>query len=311
MSALNIKFLNFLQYFGFHSTSYYHSDAPASYDLAEPLAYYIDHSPRAFFEGEFSPAGLPLYGHKGKSMILPVHCLLYALGNCEQYRKTKQELYKNNFLKVANWLVKSQDEMGGWKSEVLMPKFGLNQPFYSAMVQGMAVSTLVRAALVSGQNSFIDHAVIALGLFQVDVKGGGVSREIDGYIFYEEYPSVKKHHVLNGFIYAMWGLLDLIRYHDHALAGQLWEEGLETLVQWLPQYDTGYWSLYHIGEGIKNPATIPYHKLHIEQLQAMYDITGQKIFKDYAEKWTSYLKGRFNGLRTLPQKILWNLARGL
>jgi len=73
----------------------------------------------------------------------------------------------------------------------------------------------------------------------------------------------------------------------------------------------GYWSLYHIGDGMKNPATIPYHKLHIEQLKAMYDITGQKIFQEYADKWSGYLDNRLNALRTLPQKIGWNLFRGL
>lgn len=311
MTVINPKFLNFLQYFGFHSQSYYHSGANASYDPDDLLAYYIDHSPRANFEGEFSPAGIPLYRHSGKSMVLPVHCILYALGNCEKFRKTKQELHKDNFLKVADWLVKYQDEKKGWKSHVAMPKFGLKQPFYSAMTQGMAISTFVRAAIVTGQNSFIDNAVSALELYQIDVNGGGVSRKIDGYIFYEEYPSIRKHHVLNGFIYSMWGLLDLIRYNDNALARQLWEEGLATLAQWLPQYDIGYWSLYHIGDGLKNPATIPYHELHIEQLKAMYDITGQKIYKDYAEKWAAYMNVRTNALRTLPQKILWNLARGL
>jgi len=311
MSVFNLKFLNFMQYFGFQSTSYYHSDAPANYDADDPLAYYIDHSPRSFFEGQFDPEGLPLYSHQGRGVILTVHNILYALGSCEQFRQTKNELNRQNFLKVAGWLVKTQDENGGWKSEGVMPKFGLHRPFYSSMIQGMAISTLVRAAQLTGQNNFIECALKALRLFQIEVTSGGVSRTIDGQVFYEEYPSEKKHHVLNGFIYSIWGLLDLIRYNDNALARQLWEEGLNTLSQWLPQYDMGYWSLYHIGEGLKNPATIPYHKLHIEQLRAMYEITGQKIFQIYAEKWAVYLNGPFNALKTLPQKMLWNLARGL
>jgi hypothetical protein len=311
MSTISQKSMNFLEYFGFRSKSYHHSEALANYDENDPLGYYLDHSPRAHFEGELDPDGLPIYNHKGKKLTLPVISMLYALGNIEEYRKTKNELYKQNFLKIAHWLVKSQDENGGWKSGNTMSKFGLNQSFYSAMIQGMAISTLVRAALVTGQNSFIDHAAEALRLFEIDVKEGGVSREIDGYVFYEEYPSAKKYHVLNGFFYAIWGLLDLVRYNNDATARQLWEEGLKTIVNWLPKYDMGYWSLYHIGDGMTNPATIPYHKLQIEQLKTMYDITGQKIFKEHADKWNGYLNNRFKALRTLPQKICWNLFRGL
>lgn len=311
MSLVNQKALNFLKYFGFVSKSYHHSEALANYDEEDRLAYYLDHSPRAHFEGELNSDSLPIYNHKGKKMTLPVISMLYALGNIEEYRKTKNEINKQNFLKIAHWLEKSQDEHGGWKSENTMPKFGLNEPFYSAMIQGMAISTLVRAALVTGQNSFVDHAVEALRLFEIDVKDGGVCREIEGYVFYEEYPSAKKHHVLNGFFYSIWGLLDLIRYNNNETARQLWEEGIKTIVNWLPQYDMGHWSLYHIGDGMKNPATIPYHKLHIEQLKAMYDITGQKIFKEYADKWSRYLDNRLNALRTLPQKLAWNLFRGL
>jgi len=310
MSQFNQKISNFAQYFGVRSKSYYHSEAPANYDETDQLAYYLDHSARADFKGEFDNRGIPIYSYGGKKYNLPVHSILYALGNSEKYRRTKSESNKLCLIRIAEWLSETQDERGGWKTGDTKPKFGLNEPFYSAMIQGMAISTLVRAALLSGQNSLIDNATKALGLFQIDVQDSGVCREIDGYLFYEEYPSMKKYHVLNGFIYSIWGLLDLIRYNDNKIARELWEEGLKTLDKWLPEFDMGYWSLYHIGDGMKNPATIPYHKLHIEQLKVMHAITGQKIFKEYADRWTVYLSNSFGAIRTLPQKLLWNFARG-
>jgi hypothetical protein len=130
-------------------------------------------------------------------------------------------------------------------------------------------------------------------------------------VFFEEFPSPTAHHVLNGFIYAMWGLHDLVRLDNNGEAGDLWADGLATLVDWLPRFDMGHWSLYHIGDGMTNPATIPYHKLHIEQLKAMHAITSLAIFDDYATRWQQHLDSRWNALRTLPQKVAWNVLKGV
>jgi hypothetical protein len=114
--------------------------------------------------------------------------------------------------------------------------------------------------------------------------------------------------VLNGFLYSVWGLLDLIRLDDNPDTRLLWEDGTATLVEWLPRFDMGYWSRYHISDGVTNPATIPYHKLHIEQLWAMHAITGEPVFEGYASWWDACLAGKFNALRTLPQKLHWYIA---
>jgi hypothetical protein len=310
MPLLNQKISNLLQYFGAGSRNYHLGDNPGSYDSDDRLAYYLDFSSRAVYDGLTDDSGLPIYKHRGQPTRHPVIAMLYALGNCEINRKTKNADSRQKFLTVADWLMANQDEQGGWKATVFMPKFGLRSPFYSALIQGMGISTLVRAALISNDEKFSQAAVRALKLYQVDVHGGGISRIINGFVFYEEYPSEKNYHVLNGFIYSLWGLLDLVRYNNNDPARQLWESGLATLTSILPKYDTGNWSLYHIGDGMKNPATIAYHKIHIEQLKVMHAVTGQKVFMDYAQKWQGYLENRFNALKTLPQKILWNLLRG-
>lgn len=284
---------------------------PANYDPDNRLTYYLDFSQRAKSDIRLDDKGIPVYEHKGQVSKHPVYAMLYALGRCEIYRNTKDSNAKQSLLLIADWLISTQDESGGWKSSVTMPKFGLNHSFYSALIQGLAISTLVRANLLNQHEKYIESALKALKLFQTDIKNGGVSRIVDGYLFFEEYPSQKRHHVLNGFIYSLWGLLDLVRYNDNEKSRELWESGLKTLTDFLPQYDTGSWSLYHIGDGMKNPATITYHKIHIEQLKAMHAITGQKIFSDYAQKWQGYLDNPFNALKTLPQKIRWNLFRGL
>ena len=97
---------------------------------------------------------------------------------------------------------------------------------------------------------------------------------------------------------------------DDDQARRLYDDGLETLIAWLPRYDMGYWSRYHIGHGPENPASLHYHRLHIEQLKVMHIITGNAVFEQYHALWTKYHRGRFNALRTLPKKTWWNLVKG-
>jgi len=113
--------------------------------------------------------------------------------------------------------------------------------------------------------------------------------------------------VLNGFIYALWGLRDLAQ-QGNADAARLWESGSRTLIAWLPRYDLGYWSLYHVPEVPRNPATVAYHRLHINQLDVMYELTSLLIFKEYADRWRGYLSSRLNALRSLPSKLMWVLT---
>ncbi len=305
------KAANLFEYFGFKSKNYYHAEAKANYQADDQLAYYLDMSGRAEFSGTFNENQIPLYSSKGKFAVHPVMICLYALGNSEIYLKTKRESSRDNLIRIADWLTEFQKADGGWQNPFAMPKFELEAGFLSAITQGKGISVLVRAFLVSKESRYVDAAIKALKSFFVDISNNGVRRQLNDIIFYEEYPAVKNYQVLNGFIYALWGLLDLVRLTDDQQAKELWHDGLESLTQLLPSYDNGYWSLYHIGDGIKNPATIPYHKMHIEQLKVMFEITGNGLFYEYSEKWQKYLDNNFNAMKTLPQKILWNLSRGL
>lgn len=311
MAQLTQKLFNVLQYFGVHSASYYHSEATANYHRDQPLAYYLDHTPRAHYPGPTDRDGIPQYNYGGQVDYLPVLVALIGLGHGDLYVRTDEPIHRDTLIRYADWFARSQTDKGEWLTPVAMKKFGLEPDFPSAMTQGMGISVLVRAHLLTGDARYLESAGAALAPFKIDVAEGGVRTVTEGHVFFEEYPSRQPHHVLNGFLYAIWGLYDLIRLENNREAHQLWDEGLATLIEWLPRFDTGRWSWYHIGEGMKNPATIPYHKLHIEQLRVMHAITGHEIFHETARRWQSYLQGKFNALSTLPRKIAWNLFRGL
>jgi hypothetical protein len=309
MARFRENLANLLEYAGIRSKNYYHAPAAPTYDPDDPLSYYLEQSHRADYHGPFDDDGVPLYVSRGITGYLPVLLCAYALGHLARYRKSRSEENLAAFDNIVHWLVKEQNAKGVWLTRFPAKKYGLFDPFPCAMVQGLAISCLVRAFLITRQKEYIDFAVRALEPYRVDVSVGGVASYTGGRVFFEEFPADPCHHVLNGFIFAIWGLHDLARVVQHGQAGELFDEGLATLVEWLPRYDMGYWSLYHIGSGPRNPATVPYHRLHISQLQVMHRVTGQAVFAEYQQRWTDYLNGHLNALRALPVKTRWLLSR--
>ena len=103
------------------------------------------------------------------------------------------------------------------------------------MAQGHGLSVMVRAAQVTGQTRFWEAAHLALGPFKKDTTEGGVrNRFLNKYVWYEEYPFTEGLYVLNGFMYSLIGLYDLLSAEgappDVKLeAKELFDQGLESL----------------------------------------------------------------------------------
>lgn len=307
MSTAWQNLANLLEYVGIKSRNYYHAVPPLIQDRSDPLASYVDFSSRAAYAGPFDQSGLPLIADPKNPRPFPTHLAIYALAHLELYRRSHAEENLNRARICAEWFKANQQSDGAWVSTFAKKEFGLVPPFRSAMIQGLAISTLSRLGQVLDDSKCLDAAVRALEPFRHDVADNGVTTYHDAGPFFEEYPCRLPCHVLNGFIYAMWGLRDLAQ-QGSTDAGQLWDSGLKTLVAWLPRYDMGYWSLYHLPESPRNPTTVAYHRLHINQLDVMYALTSEPVFKEYADRWRGYLSHRTNALRTLPAKVIWVMS---
>ena len=312
LAYLSGKLSATLSYFGVHDKSYGRVRVKPMYDADDPMQYYFDLKVKPDYAGAFDNNGIPQYNYKGKLMYFPIQVAEYGLVNCLKYLAYNDEKYLCRFKTVADWLCERQEPDGCWLQYSNVTKFSLNTPWKSAMAQGVVLSCLCRAYRLFNDEKYLNAGKIALQPFLIEVAAGGVTRAVNGDVFYEEYPSAKANHVLNGFIFALLGLLDLARLDSQSKANELYVNGVNTLKKWLPRYDIGYWSLYHIGSNkLKNPASISYHNLHIRQLKVMHLITKDEIFQQYSDLWMDYFNGRFNGLRTLPSKILYNLIYGL
>ncbi|XP_047219164.1 D-glucuronyl C5-epimerase B isoform X2 [Girardinichthys multiradiatus] len=207
------------------------------------------------------------------------------------------------FFAASNWLARHQDERGGWPIMVTR-KLGegfrpLEPGWYSAMAQGQAMSTLVRAYLLTKNQAYLNAALRAVGPYKVPSAQHGVKAVfMNKYDWYEEYPTTPSSFVLNGFIYSLLGLYDVAETAGEILgreAGQLFSRGMDSLKAMLPLFDTGSGSIYDLRHYMlgtaPNLARWDYHTTHINQLQLLASIDNAPIFRDVVKRWKSYLKG--------------------
>ena len=192
----------------------------------------------------------------------------------------------------------------------------LKTPWYSGLAQGQGVSLLLRAHLQSvhakaSDAQYLEAANRAFAALTTPVADGGVlceHEDEDKNLWIEEYIVDPPTHILNGFIWALWGVLDYSRACRDETARQMFDRGVETLLRNLPRYDTGYWSLYELSQTPPRMLASPfYHRLHIVQLQVMAALTGNKRFEDFADHWEGYASRRSNRARVLAEKSIFKL----
>ncbi|NXH81604.1 GLCE epimerase, partial [Edolisoma coerulescens] len=207
------------------------------------------------------------------------------------------------FFAASRWLLRNQDERGGWPIAVTR-KLGegfksLEPGWYSAMAQGQAISTLVRAYLLTKEPAFLGAALRATAPYKLPAERHGVKAVfMDRHDWYEEYPTSPSSFVLNGFMYSLIGLYDLKETAGEKLGKEarlLYERGMESLKAMLPLYDTGSGTVYDLRHFMlgtaPNLARWDYHTTHINQLQLLGSVDDAPIFKEFVKRWKSYLRG--------------------
>jgi heparosan-N-sulfate-glucuronate 5-epimerase len=269
------------------------------------------------FDAEGIP-GVPTYVDVEPRRLhyYPITIGQYALAIFHSWLHSSREDDRRRFLRLADWFVEHQAPDGCWYAQTDMPHYRLRAPWPSAMAQGRGLSVLTRAWQCTSDKKYIASAGRALAAFSVPVAQGGVTDTYDGRITYEEYPAKPAPHVLNGMVFALFGVWDLVRAQpDDAQAAAIFERGAATVEALLPRYDTGWWSLYdlyHLEVATpRNPCTAHYHDIHIKQLRVMHAITGRDAFDAFARRWAGYQEGVRGRLRAYAGKTAFIARRKL
>lgn len=243
----------------------------------ELRGYFNDLTGKTSWTGASDADGIPLEQQQTEALVYhPITIFQKALGHWDRFITDEQHLaaHDSDFLALCEWAVVHQDKRGGWVIPFMVhnPSF---VTYYSAMAQGQAASMLARAFAQTGEPVFLSAAKHAVKLMLEPVAQGGTAREIDSGIVLEEYASKPFRTVLNGWIFALYGLYDVLRVeHDPALDSAL-KSTLNALIETLPEYNAGFWSWYDSAHSIASPF---YHALHIAQLLAL-----EQTFPESAE----------------------------
>jgi heparosan-N-sulfate-glucuronate 5-epimerase len=195
-----------------------------------------------------------------------------------------------------------------WPYHITVPKYNVRPPLYSALAQAQAASTFVRAYLVTADSRY---AEIALGAVRPLVQEAGsdlVTLTCAGPVL-EENPSSPPSHILNGWIYGLWGLWDVALGIGDEAAQRTYDASLNCLRQMLDQYDVGWWTRYSLYPHLLPDLAKPfYHRLHIDQVEVLYRLTGFEEFRSAARRWRGYDNHAYR-IAAIAQKAMFVATR--
>ncbi len=296
--------------------SYWHAEQGLGRQFApgQLLGYYNDLTAKAHWTGPVDGDGLPLNQDvQGRFIYFPTTLLQKALGHWDRWLESGRtyEADRAAFLKLAGWALRAQDENGGYP---IWPLVGLKAASpHSAMSQGEGISVLVRAYHLTQREEYLEGARRALGPLLAAVQQGGTCRVCPEGLVLEEAPQEPHNTILNGWIFALYGLYDYLlaakaRTQDACRVEAALQASLRALVACLPQFNAGFWSYYDTSGNLASPF---YHQLHIAQFKAL-----ELTFPEHAEslRWWRQLfehqaASRLNCTKAVALKVYQKLRR--
>jgi heparosan-N-sulfate-glucuronate 5-epimerase len=246
--------------------------------------------------GTFDDNGIPVFYDKDEKTYSVVYIIQYALMQHEFVINNNN--VEDRIQKIKNcldWLDNQSEVFKDalvWRS-LENKNYNLKEGWVSAMYQGQAISLYLRAAQLFDNPIYISTAEKVFEYFKYEFSEGGATIiDKKGNIWLEEYPSSNPSYVLNGFIYSLFGVVDLYRATGNENAKVLYDKCIKTLEDNVLKYDMFYWSLY---DQLKKELVSTYYQknVHIPLMEIMFKLSKKSIFDKLAIKWRKQLNNKF------------------
>jgi hypothetical protein len=198
------------------------------------------------------------------------------------------------FANQTRWLIENRTDkknMSFWYHNYPVVELDCRPPWKSAMTQGLALSLLLRAYHLAKSEEVSEVAERVANSMKTPTREGGfLYIDTKGDYWYQEYMG-NFGYVLNGFIFAMWGVYDYYLHSKDERYKVIFDRCLDTLRKNLRRYDwrmgIAKWTVYDLKD--KNPVELGYQKLHVSLLKDLYTITRERFLFNYASLWESYI----------------------
>jgi hypothetical protein len=259
------------------------------------------------------PDGFPRLPRDGRRADWAVPVAQAALGYWDLHLDGCPTLER--FVGLADWLVAhaEPDDRGGrvWRACFALPKYRLAPGWTSALGQAQAISVLLRAHAATGDPVYAALSLAAAEPLHHPVREGGLRRRIDGWAVLEEYPTSEPCAVLNGWIAALLGLHEFCLATGDVRARRLFTDSYEALLELLPRYDVGWWSLYSLYPHARPDLAKPsYQRLHPVLLDALNFVRPHPALEQTAQRWRAQLTP-VHVARCTADKLAFRVARTL
>lgn len=235
-----------------------------------------------------------------------------ALGVFNRYKCIKSDTDLKYFRALADWFINNAVETP--VGLVWLYHFdwfgGQKQPWTSGLSQAHAISVLLRASVVFNNPGYEMAARNAtVQLITSTSNGGHAYEHPDGTISFEEYQNKTPISVLNGHLFAAIACQEASRHFNSENFKKPAQKAWEFVLNRLNAYDLGFWSSYSLKKivSLHDISGTHYHRVHIEQFRVAYAITGEPLFREYAQRFEDYLNSWSCRLRALWYKRLTKL----
>lgn len=241
-------------------------------------------------------AGIPLKLYRGEYYDHPVLAAQAGLEWLACYRDTNDPWYYDHAIAAGHHLIDTSDEYDG---AMFFPyefdfrlhsnaKNVLRAPWYSGMAQGQVLSLFSRLGELSGDPEWQVAAAATLKSFdhvRGEVEPWIIALDDDSSLWIEEYPAPGELHVLNGFMFAMFGLYDYFAWSGDTHAQERFLQSLHTLRHNVERFrEPGSVSAYCLAHRAHSTF---YHGVHIDQLRAITRMTNDPYFASVADIFAS------------------------
>jgi hypothetical protein len=217
----------------------------------------------------------------------------YAIDYHKNYLRNKDEDAYRKFFNCVQWLQKDIT----YKENSALFIFRWKQPWYdsvcvpftSGMTSGLAIQVFTNAYQLTKDSSYLQRCKKLMNGYFIPIEQGGFTYKTASGWWYEELADTARHtpFILDGHIFAITGLYPYWQLTKNDSARIAIDNGIKGLKNSLPNYDIGNGTMYY--DKYKKLADKNYHKLLTQQMKQLYDLTGDKVFLQYHEKWKAPL----------------------